>query len=127
MRPQLLAQPNPNPNNRPVQLIQIIEDPLPNIEQKQCNELKLILGRTILPIETTPPSLSQYETSIGTSSTESTKIDKNKETTDQQKPEELKIATPPFPEILNIPKSITNSEFDTLGELRILCVKIPLL
>lgn len=34
IRPQLPAQPNPNPNNRPVQLIQIIEDPKPNNEQK---------------------------------------------------------------------------------------------
>ena len=30
IRPQLPAQPNPNPNNRPVQLIQIIENPKPN-------------------------------------------------------------------------------------------------
>ena len=56
IRSQLLAQPNPNPNNRLVQLIHIIENPKPNAEQKQCNELRLRSGRTILPIEaTTPP------------------------------------------------------------------------
>ena len=32
IRPQFPAQPNPNPNNKPVQLIQIIENPKPNAE-----------------------------------------------------------------------------------------------
>ena len=31
---QLPAQHNPNPNNTPIQLIQIIEDPKPKNEQK---------------------------------------------------------------------------------------------
>lgn len=32
LHPQLLAQPNPNPNNKPIQLVQIIENPEYEIE-----------------------------------------------------------------------------------------------
>ena len=63
IRPQLPTQPNPNPNNRSVQLIQIIENSNSSIEQKHHNELKLRSGRTILPIEATNPPQSRIETS----------------------------------------------------------------
>ena len=44
IRPQLLAQPNPNPNNKPIQSIQIIEILDPEVELRECNELKLRSG-----------------------------------------------------------------------------------
>ena len=56
-----------------------------------------------------------------------TKTGKDKETIDQQKTEELRVTLPPFPERLNLPRPIINPDFDILGELRNLCIKIPLL
>eukprot|EP00253_Pinus_taeda_P026161 PITA_26161 len=47
VRPQLPAQPNPNPNNRPVQSIQIIEALEPETELRECNDLQLRFGRII--------------------------------------------------------------------------------
>lgn len=43
IQPQLLAQPNPNPNNRPIQSVQIIKGLDP--------KLKLRYGRIITPNE----------------------------------------------------------------------------
>jgi len=47
IRPQLLAQPNPNPNNRPIQSVQIIESLDPEVELRECNEIKLRSGHII--------------------------------------------------------------------------------
>jgi len=47
LRPQLPAQLNPNPNNRPVQLVHIIENLEYETEHKECNELRLRSGRII--------------------------------------------------------------------------------
>jgi len=47
LRPQLLAQPNPNPNNRTVQSIQIIETPEIRTNLRDCNNLQLRSGRII--------------------------------------------------------------------------------
>ena len=49
IRPQLPAQPNPNPNNKPIQSIQIIEGLDPETKLRECNELKLRSGRIITP------------------------------------------------------------------------------
>lgn len=48
---QLAAQPNPNPNNRLIQSVQIIESLSPKVEMRECNEHKLISGRLIAPNE----------------------------------------------------------------------------
>ena len=127
IRPQFPAQPNPNPNNRPVQLIQIIENPKPNAEQKQCNELRLRSGRTILPIEATTPPQSQFETSTEPSLTNIMETDKDKETIDKKRPEELRVTPLPFLARLNLPRPIITPYFGILGELRNLCINIPLL
>ena len=37
------------------------------------------------------------------------------------------MTLPPFPERLNLPRPIVTPDFDILGELRNLCIKIPLL
>jgi len=47
MRMKLLAQPNPNPNNRQVQSLQIIESPEIGPELRECNDLHLRFGRII--------------------------------------------------------------------------------
>lgn len=50
LRLQLPAQPNPNPNNRLVQSIQIIETPELETDLKECNDLQLRSG-CIIEIE----------------------------------------------------------------------------
>lgn len=47
LRPQLPAQPNPNPNNKPVKSIQIFETPELEIDLRECNDLQLRFGRII--------------------------------------------------------------------------------
>ena len=47
LRPQLPAQPKPNPNNRLVQSIQIIETPELETDLRECNKLQLRFGRII--------------------------------------------------------------------------------
>eukprot|EP00253_Pinus_taeda_P026992 PITA_26992 len=91
LRPQLPAQPNPNPNNRPVQSVQIIETP--EVEYQ-------------LPRE----HLSQEE-------------DVNKQQTHNQ----ATTPSPPFLERLVIPRPIQYPDFDILGELQNLYIKIPFL
>ena len=49
MRPQLPAQPNPNPNNRRVQLMQIVKNLEGETNSVRCNKLRLRLGRIISP------------------------------------------------------------------------------
>ena len=47
LRPQLPTQPNPNPNNRPIQSLQIIESPEIGPDLRECNDLQLRSGRII--------------------------------------------------------------------------------
>lgn len=47
LRPQLPAQPNPNPNNKLVQFLQIIKTPELETGLSECNELQLRSGRII--------------------------------------------------------------------------------
>ena len=64
MPPQLPAQPNHNPNNITVNLIQLVLNPNPKIEKKKCNELRLRSGHVISPKEYT--ALPQLESEIPT-------------------------------------------------------------
>jgi len=47
MCPQLPSQPNPNPNNKPVHLMQIVENLEGETNFVGCNELRLISGHVI--------------------------------------------------------------------------------
>ncbi len=47
LRPQLPAQPNPNPNNRSVQSVQIIETLEVEVDLRECSDLQLRSGRII--------------------------------------------------------------------------------
>jgi hypothetical protein len=49
LRPQLPAQPHPNPNNRPTQLMQIIENVDGEINSVGCNEIRLRSRNIISP------------------------------------------------------------------------------
>lgn len=51
MCPQLGDHPNPNPNNRPVQYMKLIENPVYEINPLGCNDIQLILGHIIFPNE----------------------------------------------------------------------------
>ena len=51
MRPQLPAQPNPNPNNRPTQLVQIVKNLEGETNSVGCNELWLRSRHVIYPKE----------------------------------------------------------------------------
>ena len=45
---------------------------------------------------------------------------------DQRDTKNLIISSPPFPERLTLPKPIVSLDFDLLGELKNLCIKIPI-
>ena len=47
LRPQLPAQPKPNPNNRLVQSVQIIETSEIGVDLRECNDLQLRSGHII--------------------------------------------------------------------------------
>lgn len=49
LRPKLPAQPNLNPNNRPIQYVQIIEGPELETKLRECNNLQLISRHIIEP------------------------------------------------------------------------------
>ena len=110
LRPQLPAQPNPNPNNRLFQSLQIIESPeiIPDLRER--NDLQLRSRRIIenegdktVHIEDQLPRehLLQQE-------------DVNKQQTHNQ----ATTSSPPFPERLVIPRPLQYPDFDILGELQ---------
>eukprot|EP00253_Pinus_taeda_P036271 PITA_36271 len=119
LRPQLLAQPNPNPNNRPVQFVQIIETPELETDLKECNDLQLRSGRII---GTKGDKNVQFENQLPTEQPLQEEDVVRKQTHDQET-----TSSPPFPERLIIPRPIEHPDFDILGELKNLYIKIPLL
>eukprot|EP00253_Pinus_taeda_P004519 PITA_04519 len=95
LRPQLPDQPNPNPNNRPVQALQILETPEEGPDLMECNDLQLrsgciiqIEGNKTVQIEDQLPRehLLQEEDVNG-----------------QQTQNQATTSSPPFPERLVIP------------------------
>eukprot|EP00253_Pinus_taeda_P006506 PITA_06506 len=119
LRPQLPAQPNPNPNNRVVQALQILETLEEGPNLRECNDLQLRSGHIIqnegnkiVQIEDQLPRehLSQEE-------------DVNRQKTHNP----ATTSSPLFPERLVIPRPIQQPNFDILGELQNLYIKIPFL
>eukprot|EP00253_Pinus_taeda_P022314 PITA_22314 len=119
LRPQLPAQPNPNPNNRPVQSLQILETPEEGPDLRECNDLQLRSGRTI---QTEGNKTVQIEDQLPREYL-SHEEDVNKQQTHNQ----ATTCSPPFPERLVIPRPIQQLDFDILGELKNLYIKIPFL
>jgi len=119
LRPQLLAQPNPNPKNRPVHFVQIMEPPEVETELRECNDPQLSSSRIV---ETERNNDVHNEDLL---SIEQAK--QSEKEVQQQNQQQVKTYSPPFPERLIIPRPLVQSNFDLLGELKNLCIKIPLL
>eukprot|EP00253_Pinus_taeda_P032953 PITA_32953 len=101
-QPQMPAQPNSNPNNRQAQQVYTGETTCPTyvVEIQEIN----LRSRKVLP-ERQPPPLEEEE----------------------EKQESEPQAIPPFPERLTVTTQPNPEETELLGELKQLCVKIPLL
>jgi hypothetical protein len=130
--PQLPAQPHPNPNNRPAQLIQIMENGEGETNSVGCNELRLRSGCIISPEESNVFQEQENENNKQPAITPSTvviteEIEQGGNTVESQDPDKDATPSPPFPEILMIEKPIVYPNFDIVGELKNLYVKIPLL
>eukprot|EP00253_Pinus_taeda_P005000 PITA_05000 len=119
LRPQLSAQPNPNPNNRPVQALQILETPEEGPDLRECNDLQLRSGRII---QTEGNKIVQIEVQLPREQLLQEE-DENRQQTQNQET----TSSPPFPERLVIPRPIQQPNFDILGELQNLYIKIPFL
>eukprot|EP00253_Pinus_taeda_P017564 PITA_17564 len=113
------TQPNPNPNNRPVQSLQIIETPEGGFDLRECNDLQLRSGHII---QTEGDKTVQVEDQLPREHL-SHEEDVNKQQTHNQ----ATTSSPPFPKRLVIPRPIQQPDFDTLGELQNLYIKIPFL
>jgi hypothetical protein len=124
-RPQLPAQPIPNPNNgRPSPTntsCRLVAYPTYSISSLDCNDIHLQSGKTLTKDQ--PPIHIEYLNEDV----------HNEEPEQKQSHEPLKVdnshpelQNPPYPEILNLEKPLTQPEFDFLGELKNVCVKIPL-
>jgi hypothetical protein len=117
MRPQLPVQPNPNPNNKVVQCIDIYNQPTLSLLPAQCNDIHLRSGRIVEPTIVDVTSFDKEETK------------------EHDAPEEVQSSAnnaaettkPPFPERLALTKMPEPPTFNLLGELQNLYVKILLL
>lgn len=129
VHPQLPTQKNLNPNNKIVHLVQIIEISGYEIEKKECNELRLRSGCIITPKENKyQPSIELETPLVHTPSTVTDIEIKQGEDTNKHKDlEKLRVTSPPFPERLTIPKPVVYPDFDLVGELKNICIKVPLL
>ena len=95
---------------------------------RECNELKLRSGCVIAPDEDKNLQLEVKETYPNKPSTVDNQQTKHGEDTVKQKDlEQIIITSPPFPERLIIPRPIEYPDFDLQGELKNICIKIPLL
>jgi len=119
MRLQLLAQPNPNPNNRPVQSFQIIETSEIGVDLRECNDLELRSGRII---ETEGEKTSHVENQLPREH-----LTQEEDVNKQQAHNQETTSSPPFPKQLVISRPIKFPDFDILEELQNLYIKIPFL
>jgi len=119
LRPQLLAQANPNLNNRMVQSIQIVETPEIRTDLSECNDLQLRYGCII---ETEGDKTTQVENQLPME-----QLPQEGDVIRQKIHDPTTTSSPPFLEFLIIPRPIQYLDFDILGELQNLYIKIPLL
>ena len=117
MRPQLPVQPNPNPNNKAMQCIDIHNQPTFSLLPAQCNDIHLRSGRIVEPIIA----------DVTSSDKEETKEHDVPEEVQSSSNNAAKTKKPPFPERLALTKMPEPPTFNLLGELQNLYVKIPLL
>jgi hypothetical protein len=131
MHPQLPSQPNPNPNNRITQLVQIIENLDGEINSVGCNELQLRLGHIISPEENKIHQEKENE-NIQPTMTPSNMVimEEIKQRGNTVEPQNFdEDATPPplFPEKLMIENPTVYANFYIVGELKNFYFNIPLL
>eukprot|EP00253_Pinus_taeda_P036590 PITA_36590 len=118
-QPRQTAQPNPNPNNRPVQALQILETPEEGPDLRECNDLRLRSGRII---QTEGNKTVQIEDQLPREH-----LSQEEDINRQQTHNQATTPSPLFPERLVIPRPIQKPNFDILGELQNLYIKIPFL
>jgi hypothetical protein len=119
IRPQLPIQPNPNPNNKVVQCIDIQNQPILSLFPAQCNDIHLRSRKIVEPI-----------IDVVTSSNSDKEEIKKNDVPEEVQPSSNTVAEtsePPFPERLALTKMPEPPAFNLLGELQNLYVKIPLL
>jgi hypothetical protein len=114
IRPQLPVQPNPNPNNKAVQCIDVYNQTTLSLLPAQCNDIHLRSGRVVEPTIADVTSPDKEETQEHDAPEKVQSSSNNAETT-------------PFPERLALTKTPEPPAFNLLGELQNLYVKIPLL
>ena len=119
IKPQLPTQPNPNPNNRPVQSFQIFKTPELETNVRECNDLQLRSGCII---ETKGDKHGQVENQLPAEQPL-----QEEDMARQQTPDQATTSSPPFLERLIIMCPIEHLDFDSLEELKNLYIKIPLL
>jgi hypothetical protein len=125
LRPQLPTQPIPNPNNgssgQPMQVVGLATFLTYSISSLDCNDIHLRSGRTI----------TKYQPHVTIEYINEDIQNKESEQVQSQEPSKNNNAhpqfqNPPYPERLSLEKPCTQPEFDFLGELKNVCVKIPL-
>lgn len=110
-------------------MVRIIESSNYEVEQKECNELRLRSGRIITPEENMDQPSIKIETLLVyvPPPVINTKLKQGEETNQHEYPKKLTVTSPLIPERLKIPKTIVYPDFDLVGELKNICIKIPLL
>ena len=122
--PQLPIQPDLNPNNKGTHQTDILNLPSYSISTAELYEINLRLGRTV-NVQPPPVTIEQLDSE----GKESEPISKEPKQTDRNQVPLVKQhqSEPPYLERLTLSKSSPRAEFDLLGELHKLFVKIPLL
>jgi hypothetical protein len=124
-QPQLPAQPIPNPNNgrpgQPTQVVGLATYPTYSISSLDCNDIHLRSRKTLTKDQ---PHISIEYLNEEVPNEESEQKQSQEPSKAQNSHPELQ--DPPYPERLNQEKPFTQPEFDFLGELKNVCVKIPL-
>jgi hypothetical protein len=130
LRPQLPSQPNPNTNNIPTQLIQIMENGEGETNLVGCRELQLRSRQIISHEENNifQEKESEKQPTITPSTMVITEeIEKGGNIIESQDPDKDATPSPSFHERLMIEKPTIYPNFDIIGELKNLYINIPLL
>jgi hypothetical protein len=101
------VQPNPNPNNKAIQNIDILNVPTLSITPMPCDEIHLRSGRIVEPIVEDDPSLESDKESGERPCADTKEIDQPI----------LESTDPPFPERLKITMPVELPSFNLLREL----------
>ena len=124
-RSQLPAQQNPNPNNgrptQPTQVVGLVTYPDYSISSMNYNDIHL-RSRKTLTKEKHRISIEYLNEDVQNEELEPKKYQEPSKDKDFH----LELQNPPYQEMLHLQKPFTHPKFDFLGELKNVCVKIPL-